>query len=107
VTRIRYVLDEARIQRLVTQMFGQGSGLSYRPWVEVRGKSPRGRSREGLQSERAYYPTAGGEWTCFLKVEADPTSLEIREQFPMDRLQTYGVARALGVRHPRKGGGEP
>lgn len=109
MTRRRYVFDEARVQRFLNEGRGQGTGPSYAPWLQIQDVPSSGRSHRpfGIKSRRVHHLLSDGEWKCFLRFEADPTVVDIREQFPMDRLETYRLARELGVRHPRTLDGTP
>lgn len=109
MTRLRYVFDEARVQRFIAERRGQGSGAAYRPWLQIQDVPSSGRSHRpwGIKSQRVHHFLSDGEWKCFLKFEADESVMEICEQFPMDRMETYRAAQILGVRHPRTLDGTP
>ena len=102
MTRRRYVFDEAKVGRFLRQRRGEGEGPAYRPWLTVRDISSRGRSHRepGVLTQRTHHLLSDGEWKSFLMLEQDPSILDIREQFPMDRLRTHAIARRLGYRPP-------
>ncbi len=102
MTRRRYAFDEARVQRFLAEGRGTGDGPSYRPWLQIQDVSSIGRSHRpfGIKTQRVHHLLSDGEWKSFLRLEADPTVIDIWEQFPMDRLETFRVAQKLGIRHP-------
>lgn len=51
------------------------------------------------------YLTGSGK--PFSRFEADRSAVDIREQFPLDRRQTYRVAQDLGFKHPVTTSGTP
>jgi TnsA endonuclease N terminal len=109
MTRLRYAFDEARVQRFLTEGRGQGTGERYRPWLEIQDISSKGRSHRpyGIKSRRVHHLLSDGEWKCFLKLEAAEDVEDIQEQFPMDRMQTYAMAKRLRVQHPKTLDGTP
>jgi hypothetical protein len=109
MTRLRYVFDEARVQRFIAEGRGKGQGPAYRPWLQIQDVPSTGRSHRphGIKSQRVHHLLSDGEWKCFLKLEGTPSVVDIQEQFPMDRLETYNIARRLGFRHPRTLDGTP
>jgi hypothetical protein len=109
MTRLRYVFDEARVQRFIAQGRGQGFGPAYRPWLQIQDVPSSGRSHRpcGVKSRRVHHLLSDGEWKCFLKFESASNVIEIQEQFPLDRLETFRIARRLGFKHPRTLDGTP
>lgn len=109
MTRLRYAFDEARVQRFLNEGRGQGTGPSYAPWLQIQDVPSLGRSHRpyGVKCRRVHHLLSDGEWKCFLRFESDFAVVDIREQFPMDRLETYRIARELGLRHPRTLDGTP
>ena len=102
MTRRRHAFDEARVQRFLAEGRGTGQGASYRPWLQIQDVSSIGRSHRpfGIKTQRVHHLLSDGEWKSFLRLEADPKILDIWEQFPMDRLETFRLAQELGIRHP-------
>lgn len=109
MTRLRYVFDEARVQRFIAEGRGHGYGADYRPWLQIQDVPSSGRSHRpyGIKSRRVHHLLSDGEWKCFLKLEASHSVTEIQEQFPLDRLETFRIARKLGFKHPRTLDGTP
>ena len=102
MTRRRYVFDEARVQRFLAEGRGTGDGPHYRPWLQVQDVSSMGRSHRpfGIKTQRVHHLLSDGEWKSFLRLEGDPRVIDIWEQFPMDRLETFRLAQKLGIKHP-------
>lgn len=109
MARRKYVFTEQRVQNFIAQGRGQGQGLTYRPWLQIQDVPSLGRSHRpyGIKTNRVHHFLSDGEWKSFLKFEADPTVVDIREQFPMDRLQTLRAAIKLGYKHPVTSDGTP
>lgn len=109
MTRFRYAFDEARVQRFIREGRGQGTGATYRPWLQIQDVPSSGRSHRpyGIKARRVHHLLSDGEWKCFLRFEGDPSVIDICEQYPMDRVETYRVARKLGVKHPKTLDGTP
>jgi len=109
VRRRKYQFDEAKVQKYVAEGRGSGDGAYYNPWLKITDLPSRGRSHRvfGIKTGRVHHLLSDGEWKCFLRFEADPTVVDIREQLPLDRLQTYAIARELGYRPPITTDGTP
>lgn len=109
MTRLRYVFDEARVQRFIAEGRGQGFGADFSPWLQIQDVPSSGRSHRpyGIKSQRVHHLLSDGEWKCFLKFEGRPCVGEIQEQFPMDRMETFRIAQRLGIKHPRTLDGTP
>lgn len=109
MTRYRYAFDEARVQRFLSEGRGTGAGAKYRPWLQIQDVPSTGRSHRpfGIKTGRVHHFLSDGEWKCFLKFEGNPAVLDIQEQFPMDRLETYRAAQGLRLTHPRTLDGTP
>lgn len=109
MTRLRYAFDEAKVQRFIAEGRGQGFGPDYRPWLQIQDVPSLGRSHRpyGIKSRRVHHFLSDGEWKCWLKFEAKTIVKDIREQFPMDRFETFRLAQKLGLRHPRTLDGTP
>lgn len=102
MARKRYQFDEPKVRRYIAEGRGQGDNESYRPWLKVYDLASRGRSHRlfGIKTGRVHHLLSDGEWKSFLRYEFDPSVLDIREQFPLDRYQTMKAARDLGFKHP-------
>lgn len=107
--RRRYDFDELKVQKYLSEGRGEGSGAEYTPWLKIYDLPSLGRCHrvQGTKTGRVHHLLSDGEWKCFLRFEADAAVTDIREQFPLDRRQTYQIARRLGIRHPVTTSGTP
>lgn len=107
--RRRYQFDETKVQKYVVEGRGTGDGAGYKPWLTIHDLPSKGRCHRvlGIKTGRVHHLLSDGEWKSFLRFEADPAVVDIREQFPLDRRQTYRIARELGIRHPVTTSGTP
>lgn len=101
--RRRYDWDEARIARYMGEGRGQGTGADYRPWLTVADVPSRGLSSRPMceKAKRERHFLSRNEYRAFLDLWWDDSVVDIREQFPLPRLDTLAIARRRGVKHPR------
>lgn len=109
MARKNYVIREATIQAFIKEGRGEGDGPNYRPWLTIRDVPSRGRSHRtlGCITNRIHHTLSDGEQNVFLSVEMDPRTLDLREQYPMNRLETHRAALDLGYRPPTTPDGTP
>ena len=109
MARKRYQFDEPKVRKYIAEGRGQGDNESYCPWLKVYDLPSRGRSHRlfGIKTGRVHHLLSDGEWKSFLRYEFDPSVLDIREQFPLDRYQTMKTACDLGFKHPVTTDGTP
>lgn len=97
-------LTEAKIEKMIKEGRGQGTGKDYLPWIKIQDVPSEGRATRGLgwttgrrhellsDIERDY---------CYLLDYTDGVT-DIREQFPLLPLEeTLLIAEQIGVTHPR------
>lgn len=96
---------ELKIQKWIKEGRGQGFGNSYKPWLTIRDVSSEGRSHRvfGHKSQRTHHLLSDLELSAFLLLEWHSTTVDIREQFPLDLEQTLKIAESIGIPHPRFG----
>lgn len=94
---------EKRISRFENEGRGKGLGAAYRPWIEVNDLSSQGDSRRVFSplTNRTHHLLSNIEFNFFVLAEFTPDILDIREQYPLDRVQTRSIAIELGIRHPQ------
>lgn len=109
MSRRQYQFDEPKTRRYIDESRGSGEGSTYKPWLTVYDLASHGRSHRpwSTKTNRVHHLLSDGEWKCFLAFEADPAVIDIREQFPLNRLQTYRIAREFGYRPARTVDGTP
>lgn len=100
--RSPYVFTEARLRKWTKEGRGQRDGADYRPWLECRNVKSRGRKHRmrGILHDRVIHLMSDLERNAVLYFERQPQTIDIREQFPLDREVTREIARAMGVGHP-------
>lgn len=98
MARKNYAIREATIRSFVGQGRGQGYGADYQPWLTIRDVPSLGRSHRawGITTGRVHHTLSDGEDNLRLFLEADPNTIDYREQYPMDRWETYQAALDLG-----------
>ncbi|CAM4359666.1 TnsA endonuclease N-terminal domain-containing protein [Paenibacillus alkaliterrae] len=97
-------LTEAKIEKMIKEGRGQGTGKDYLPWLKIQDVPSEGRATRGVgwttgrrhellsDIERDY---------CYLLDYADEVS-DIREQYPLLPLEeTLMIAEKIGVNHPQ------
>ena len=97
--------DYQHYLRYLKEGRGQGSGSSYKPWIYIHDFPSRGVSARimGRTTGRIHHLLSRNEEHYFYLLDADPSVLDIREQFPLRLTDTIEIARRLNIRHPRKG----
>lgn len=99
----RYSWSEKKIDSFLRQGRGSGIGREYRPWLNVTDVPSVG------VSSQPYFDRIGRrlqllsdlESAVFLRFWRDPRVVDIREQFPLPRLDTREIAASIGVDHPK------
>lgn len=94
-----------KIQKWIKEGRGQGFGNNYKPWITIRDVSSEGRSHRvfGHKSQRTHHLLSDLELSTFLLLEWHSTTIDIREQYPLDLEQTLEIAKTIGIPHPRFG----
>lgn len=85
---------------------GVGHGREYVPWLKVRDVPSRGTSSviSGIRIGRPHHLLSELEATYFFLIERRPSTVEIREQWPiLDLDGTLTLCARLGVRHRYRG----
>lgn len=101
--RRRKPTSDDQVERWISRGFGQGAGLTFKPWVKVRDVPSLGRSKRirGLIVQRVHHLLSYGEYHHFLFAEYQPDAIDIREQIALlPRSETIEIAKELGIRHP-------
>lgn len=97
-------LTETKIEKMIKEGRGQGTGKAYLPWLKIQDVPSEGRATRGVgwttgrrhellsDIERKY---------CYLLDYTDEVT-DIREQYPLLPLEeTLMIAEQIGVNHPR------
>lgn len=98
----KYFHSETTFQRWIKEGRGSGRGRDYKPWLTVRDVSSRGRSHRifGYKSQRIHHLLSDLELAVLVILEWQQTTLDVREQFPLQRDLTLEIAEQCGIRHP-------
>lgn len=98
----RYSHTDVTFQRWTKEGRGKGRGRVYKPWLTVRDIPSQGRSHRifGHNSQRIHHLFSDLELATFLILDWKQTTLDIREQFPLERTDTTAIAEQEGIPHP-------
>jgi hypothetical protein len=104
----QYWNSEVKNRRWIKEGRGQGTGADYKPWLTVRDVASEGRSHRvfGHISQRTHHLLSDLELATFLLLQWRSTTIDIREQFPLDRAVTLDISKRLGIEHPNHHGVE-
>jgi len=103
MARRRYTIDAKRAAKFVKEGRGQGDGSAYKPWLTIQDVPSRGRSHRlvGMSTGRVHHFLSDIEKDLFLLLDWQCTTVDLREQFPLDLESTQDIADRLNIRHPR------
>lgn len=109
MARKRYDMTEKKIARFIREGRGRGRLADYRPWLRVQDVPSCGRSHRpyGYTTDRVHEFLSDGEYMVFVLADWDDRVVDIREQFPLDRGETFRIARTMGIRPPLTAEGMP
>lgn len=93
---------EEKIAKRIKEGRGAGEFSSYQPWLTIQDISSSGRSHriKGFKTERIHHFFSDLERNYFYLLEWATEVIDIREQFPIEREETYSIAEDKGVKHP-------
>lgn len=96
-------MSETKISRWVRQGRGSGAGPDYLPWLRVTDVPSSGFShRLWCQlTGRMHHYLSFLEYKAHLMALSDPSVVDIREAYPLERTETRRLAELFGVPHPR------
>lgn len=102
----RYWNSEAKNVRWIKEGRGQGVGTDYQPWLTVRDVPSEGRSHRifGHLTHRTHHLLSDLELATFLLLQWRESTLDIREQFPLDLTITKRLCVEAGIQHPMQNG---
>jgi len=100
----RYWNSEAKNARWIKEGRGQGVGSAYKPWLTVRDVPSEGRSHRifGHLTQRTHHLLSDLELATFLLLQWRESTLDIREQFPLDITITKQFCNEAGIQHPER-----
>jgi hypothetical protein len=103
MARRRYTIDAKRAAKFVKEGRGQGHGSTYKPWLTIQDVPSQGRSHRllGMCTGRIHHLLSDIERDLFLLLDWQSSSVDLREQFPLNLDSTQDIADRLNIRHPR------
>jgi len=103
MARKRYGFDEAKIDKYLKDGRGQGEGATYKPWLTVQDVPSTGRSSRvlGCKTGRIHHFLSDLETRYFYLLDWSDDIADVREQYPLPRVETKALAATLGIRHPQ------
>lgn len=95
-------LTDKKIAEMEKEGRGQGTGENYKPWITIQdfpsnGLATRGK---GWKTKRIHQFLSKLERDYFYVLEWNPSVVDIREQFPLTREDTFSIAEKKGIKHP-------
>ena len=93
MARRKYQFTEEKIQRFQKQKRGQGTGEQYKPWLLVSDVPSLGKSSRPYctKTGREHHFLSTIEFHLFLYLWWNACVLDIAEQFPLDRKETFEI----------------
>lgn len=100
--RRRHQFDEAKNARYIRQGRGAGQGKDYAPWLQVRDVPSHGRRHRmfGTKTQRIHHFMSDVERNVDVGFQEAADVLDVKEQTPLNREETYRIACEMGVKHP-------
>ncbi|WP_203247660.1 TnsA endonuclease N-terminal domain-containing protein [Sporosarcina beigongshangi] len=92
---------EEKIARYIKEGRGKGELSEYIPWLKIQDFSTNGNASRfvGWKTKRQHEFLSNLERDLFLLLEWEPSVIDIREQFPLNREETISIAEAKGIKH--------
>ena len=105
----RYALSEKKIAKWTEAGRGLGEGPAYKPWITIHDLSSKGRATRmhGVTAGREHHFLSDLEYAFGMQCDWDERVVDMREQYPLDRIETMAIASDIGVRHPLVNGCHP
>ncbi|WP_407271810.1 TnsA endonuclease N-terminal domain-containing protein [Radiobacillus sp. PE A8.2] len=93
---------EKKIAKYIKEGRGSGEFSSYHPWLTIQDVRSDGRSHriKGNKTNRVHHFFSDLERNYFYLLEWADDVIDIREQFPLEREETYAIAEEKGIKHP-------
>jgi hypothetical protein len=97
-------IDSKDRKRLKTR--GLGAGKEYLPFIYVNEMSSSGESVRVKSTTvgRVHHLLSGIELLAFLIFDWNSRTIDIREQYPLQIIDSLDICRQLGIRHPQMSG---
>ncbi|MBM7616168.1 TnsA endonuclease N-terminal domain-containing protein [Alkaliphilus hydrothermalis] len=96
-------ITKNKMEKLIKEGRGQGTGEEYRPWLLIQDVPSLGRATrlKGIKTNRQHEFLSDIERDYFYFLEYSDNVLDIREQFPLLPVEeTLLIAKESGIKHP-------
>jgi hypothetical protein len=95
-------LTEKKVAEMEKEGRGQGKGQNYQPWITIQdfpsnGLATRGK---GWKTNRIHQFLSKLERDYFYFLEWNSSVVDIREQYPLNREDTWVIAEDKEIKHP-------
>ena len=106
MSKSKQYFTQDQIQRRIKQGFGQGQGQDYKPWLKIQDVPSVGRAHRiySHRTKRTHHLLSDLERAVFFILDWKSSTLDIREQFPLNIEDTLEIAKEVGIRHPQMRG---
>ena len=106
MSRSKQYFTQDQIQRRIKQGIGQGQGQDYKPWLRVGDVPSIGRAHRiySHHTKRIHHLLSDLERAIFFILDWKSSTLDVREQFPLNLGDTLDIAKEAGIRHPQMAG---
>lgn len=96
-----YSWTEDKIAKFIKEGRGSGELSNYKPWLTIHDVPSEGNASrlKGWKTGRIHHLLSNIERSYFFMLEWSESVLDIREQFPLERLDTLEIARDKGIPH--------
>lgn len=93
---------EAKIAKYQKEGRGQGELTNYKPWLTTQDVPSEGRNHRfmGWKTNREHQFFSDLEFNYLCMVDWASDVIDIREQYPLDRMVTLKISEELGFKHP-------
>lgn len=93
---------EVKIAKYQKEKRGQGELTNYKPWLTTQDVPSEGRNHRfmGWKTNREHQFFSDLEFNYLCMVDWVSDVIDIREQYPLDRMVTLKISEELGIKHP-------
>lgn len=93
---------ENKIEKYIKEGRGEGEGENYKPWITIQDVPSMGLSTRGTgwKTNRIHHFLSKLERDYFYMCEWETDVIDIREQYPLSRLDTISYSEKKNLKHP-------
>lgn len=102
LSKRRIGLTEKKINQMEKEGRGQGIGENYKPWIKIQDfpSSVLDSRGKGWKTKRIHQFLSKLECDYYYVLEWSDSVVDIREQYPLTREDTWFIANEKGIKHP-------